>query len=498
MMQELIYALPLTLIFILSIAVIMVDAFTGKNKTVAYYFSIAGLLGVIIAAIYTMTLPSADLAKMAYEGTISKGMLTYGGYAAFFDILFAVAGILTIVAAKPYLTREYGEYKEFYSLIIFAISGMMTIAHASNMVTIFIGIEIMSITFYVLAGFIRTRITSVEAALKYFLLGSFASGFLLYGMAMVYGATGTLQLQEISAKIATGEIVNIYLQIGLALLIIGLSFKVAAFPFHQWAPDVYTGSPTVVTGFMSTAGKAAALVAFIVIAKSLLPTNFGATLINDKLIVVKEFTENATMIIALISAATMLIGNITAIAQKNVKRMLAYSSVAHAGYLMMGIVANNENGFAGIVFYSTAYMLMQIGAFVVVGVLERDDTKFQQISDYSGLRKSHPYLAAVMALFMFSLAGIPPMAGFPGKYLLFTATIQSGYTWLTIVAVVSSIISMWFYIGLVLNMYFKEKEGDALVADVKSSHFTIAVSVIGVIILGILPSFLIDLAKNFF
>ncbi len=498
MIQELIYGLPLTLIFIFAISVILVDAFSGKNKIVTFYYSIISLTLVGLAAIYTLTLPTGDLVKLAYEGTISKGMITFGGYAAFFDILFALAGILTIVASRPFLTREYGEYKEFYSLIVFTISGMMIIAHSNSMVTIFIGIEIMSITFYVLAGFIRTRLISVEAALKYFILGSFATGFLLYGMSLIYGATGSLQLNEIAAKVASGDVLNIYLQIGLALLIIGLSFKVAAFPFHQWAPDVYTGSPTVVTGFMSTAGKAAALVAFIIIAKSLIPTNFPAQLIDEKMLLIKEYASNATFIIAIISAATMLIGNITAIAQKNVKRMLAYSSVAHAGYLLMGIVANNENGFAGIIFYSTAYMFMQIGAFVIVGVLERDSDKFQQISDYAGLRKSHPYLAALMAVFMFSLAGIPPMAGFPGKYMLFTAAIHSGYTWLTIIAVISSIISMWFYIGLVLNMYFKEKEGEALVADVKSSHFTLAICLAGVFLLGILPSFLIDLAKSFF
>ncbi len=498
MIQELLYGLPLTLIFIFAISVILVDAFSGKNKAITFYYSLTGLFAVIFAAIYTMSIPQGDLVKVAFDSTISKGMLTYGGFAAFFDILFASAGILTIIAARPYMRREYAEYKEFYSIIIFTISGMMIIAHANSLLTIFVGIEIMSIAFYVLAGFIRTRLTSIEAALKYFILGSFATGFLLYGMSMIYGATGSLQLNEIAAKVASGEVLNIYLQIGFALLIIGLSFKVAAFPFHQWAPDVYTGSPTVVTGFMSTAGKAAALAAFIIIVKSILPSHFPAQLIDEKMLAIKEFSSNATFIIAIISAATMLIGNITAIAQKNVKRMLAYSSVAHAGYLLMGIVANNENGFAGIIFYSTAYMFMQLGAFVIVGVLERNGDNFQSLDDYAGLRKSQPYLAAVMAVFMFSLAGIPPMAGFPGKYMLFAATISAGYTWLTIVAVISSVISMWYYIGLVLNMYFKDKEGEPLVADIKSTHIVIAITFAGVMILGILPSYLIDLAKSFF
>ena len=496
--KEFLYGLPIVLITVLSVVTILVDAFTGKNKKISYYFNIFGLLAVLASAVYSLTIPQSDITAMMAGDTITKGQITFGGYAAILDIVFCLAGILTIIASSPYLRREFTEYKEYYSLIIFSINGMILISHASNMLVLFIGIEIMSIAFYILAGFIRTRLSAIEAALKYFLLGAFASGFLLYGMAMIYGATGTMNLHEIGQIIHSGTVDLTYFKIGIGLLIVGLSFKVAAFPFHQWAPDVYHGSPTVVTGFMSTAGKAAAIIAFVIVGKSLFKLDFAADVVNDTALAIKNINETAIMIIAFISAITMLIGNITAVVQKNVKRMLAYSSVAHAGYLLMGIVANNPAGWSGVVFYSAAYMFMQIGAFIVVSVLERDNEKNMMLDDYAGLKNSHPYLAAVMAIFMFSLAGIPPFAGFPGKYMLFAAAIEAGYTWLTIVAVVSTVISIYFYIGLIVYMYFKDKEGEALQVETKGYGFTLAVSTIAVFLLGIFPTFLIDLAKRFF
>ncbi|MCX6147566.1 MAG: NADH-quinone oxidoreductase subunit N, partial [Candidatus Kapabacteria bacterium] len=315
---------------------------------------------------------------------------------------------------------------------------------------------------------------------------SFATGFLLYGMAMIYGATGSMDLTIISAKIVNGNINSQnYLTLGFAMILIGLSFKAAAFPFHQWAPDVYSGSPTVVTAFMSTAGKAAAMIAFIIVARSLMP--YG---IHDAQTLL--MTQKAQLVIAIISALTMLIGNITALVQKNIKRMLAYSSVAHAGYLLMGIVANNSNGWKGIVFYSSAYMLMQIGAFVVLSVLEKDTDKNLELSDYAGLSKKHPALAAMMTIFMLSLAGIPPMAGFFGKYMIFASAIQAGFVWLVIVAVISSIISVYFYIGLIVYMYFKEPVVE-LEGEAGSANIALYLATFGILFLGILPFLLDDL-----
>jgi NADH-quinone oxidoreductase subunit N len=496
MLNEIIIGFPIYLISALSILLVLVDAFTGKNKSIAFYFSLISLITVAIASVYTLSISDSVFSAFNPQDSVSKGMLRFGSYTSIFDLIFCTAGILTILAGKPYLEREYEDYKEFYTLIVISVTGMIMIAHSANLLMIFIGIEIMAISFYILAGFIRTRLIGIEAALKYFLLGAFATGFLLYGMAMVYGGTKSFDLNHITTALLSGNVDLLYFKIGFGLIIVGLSFKVAAFPFHQWAPDVYQGSPTIVTGFMSTAGKAAALVAFIIIGKSFLPV-IAPDMVSDATMQIQKFTHDARMIIAFIAAATMLLGNIVAIVQTNIKRMLAYSSIAHAGYLLMGIVANNAMGWSGIIFYSAAYMFMQIGAFIIVSVLERDNNKLE-LSEYSGLSHNHPWLAALMAIFMFSLAGLPPFAGFPGKYMLFVSVIEGGYTWLTIVAVVSSIISMYFYIGLVLNMYFKEQSGDALKADIRSSKISLAISLIFVFILGILPSFLMELAKRYF
>lgn len=494
MTNEIIYGMPLFLIMALSVLVLLVDAFTGKNKVIAYYFSIFSLLAVAVSAAMTIFpgVPSENIVK-----TISGNSILFGGYSAFFDIIFCVAGIMTIFASKPYMKREFDEYKEYYSLILFAVAGMMMIAHSNSMLMLFIGIELMSIVFYILSGFIRTKIKAVESALKYFLLGSFASGFLLYGMALLYGATGSIVFPDMLDIIIAGKADMTYLKIGFVMILIGLAFKAAAFPFHQWAPDVYHGAPTVSTAFMSTAGKAAALIAFIIVAKSIIPAEVAIASISEGSLKLTEFSDTARQVIAALAALTMLVGNISALVQKNVKRMLAYSSVAHAGYLLMGIVANNENGWSGIMFYATAYMFMQIGSFVIVGIIENKDERMN-FENYAGLRKNHPWLAALMAIFMFSLAGIPPFAGFPGKYMLFVAAIEGGYTWLTVVAVISTIISMYFYIGLVLQMYFKDSENPVLITDISSAKVTLTISVIFVFLLGILPNSLIELARQLF
>ncbi|MBL7974158.1 MAG: NADH-quinone oxidoreductase subunit N, partial [Candidatus Kapabacteria bacterium] len=419
-----------------------------------------------------------------YHGTAFQNMITVGGYSAFFDVLFLIGGLLTLFAGRPYIAREHFDHDEFYSLIMFSVAGMMVIGHSNNLLISFIGIEIMSVSFYVLSGYLRKSIRSIESALKYFLLGSFATGFLVFGIALLYGATGTLEFPAMHAAVVADKLnfPNL-LTVGIALVLIGLSFKAAAFPFHQWAPDVYEGAPTVVTAFMSTAGKAASLSALIPVIAAVVPqTNW-----------------KVGMVLAVISAATMLVGNISAVVQSNIKRMLAYSSVAHAGYLMMGFVANNPNGMTGVLFYSAAYLFMQIGAFVIVSLIEKENDGNLQLADYAGLSKRNPVLAALMALFMFSLAGIPPMAGFFGKYYLFIAAVEAGYTWLTIVAVISSMISVYFYIGLVVTMYFKDST-DTTEQDSKPglAGVTLAISCAFVIILGLFPQLIEKLAHSFF
>jgi NADH-quinone oxidoreductase subunit N len=491
MNSEIYLSLPIILIAGFGLLAVTFDAFI-KSKNVGYFISILGLLAAGIAAGFTLFEQPTLLTPSNPELLLSAGLIKFGGYTAFFDLIFCVAGLLTIFSSRPFFRREYEEYNEYYSILLFAVTGMMTISHANHMLTLFIGIEIMSICFYVMAGFIRTNKFSVEAALKYFLLGAFATGFLVYGMALVYGTTGSMSIPIITNAVQIGVSNPTILLIGIGLMIVGLSFKVAIFPFHQWAPDVYTGAPTVVTGFMSTAGKAAALIAFIIVGRAVMPSME----IGDP---TKYFdTHNIQMILAILSAATMLVGNITALVQKNVKRMLAYSSVAHAGYLLMGIVANNQMGWSGIGFYAMSYMFMQIGAFAVVGVIERKNAKNLDLSDYSGLGQTSPMLAALMALFMLSLAGIPPMAGFLGKYYLFIAAVDSGFTWLTIVAVISSMISVYFYIGLIVYMYFKQPGENKITIKLGGEGITLIISAICIILFGVYPTAIVDILSKCF
>ncbi|MFN4769880.1 MAG: NADH-quinone oxidoreductase subunit N [Candidatus Kapaibacterium sp.] len=472
MLQELLLASPLSVLSLLSVICIVVDALTPKSERLTFMFAGFSMLISMVLA----------MATFGAHGTVFQGMITVGGYASFFDVVFCMAGILTLFAARPYILRENIEHDEFYSLTLFAVAGMSVIAHAHNLLMTFIGIEIMSVCFYVLAGYFRSNERSTESALKYFLLGAFATGFLVFGMSFVYGATGSLDYSVIREHVQAGAL-NFprLLALGTGLIVVGLGFKVAVVPFHQWVPDVYEGSPTVVTAFMSTAGKAASLCALLPLIAVVVPQGHHGPL------------QGA---LAVLSALTMLVGNITAVVQTNVKRMLAYSSVAHAGYLLIGFVAMNERGGTGIVYYAVAYMFMQMGAFIVVSLVETSNNGRLQLSDYAGLSKHHPVLAALMALFMFSLAGIPPMAGFFGKYYLFIAAVEAGYTWLTVVAVISSMISVYFYIGLVVLMYFKDPVSDTVEArEGSTAGLTLFVCTTFVLLLGFFPGVLASLSS---
>ena len=473
MVQDLLFTAPFTFLSVMAIIAMVLDALIVNSSRITFIFSAITLLISGILGISTFGL----------HGIGFNGMVTGGGFAAYFDILFSIGGLLTILTSRQYLQRENIEHDEFYSLVLFAVAGMMLIAHSNHLLILFIGIEVMSVSFYILSGYMRNNAKSVESSLKYFLLGAFATGFLVYGIALIYGSTGSMDYNQIALNINNNALnFPALLPVGVALIVIGLSFKAAAFPFHQWAPDVYQGAPTIVTAFMSTAGKAAAFAAFIPIVTVLMPSA----------------PVKLQMIFAVMSAATMLIGNISALAQSNIKRMLAFSSVAHAGYIMMGLVSGSQYGYSGIVFYLTAYMFMQIGSFIIVAILERNGEKYLELSDYAGLSKRHPVLAAFMTIFMLSLAGIPPFAGFFGKYFLFTAAIDAGFLWLTLVGVLSSIISVYFYIGLIVKMYFTEPEGQREDNEVGMSGLSLIITIAGVIVLGILPSGILSIASNLF
>jgi NADH-quinone oxidoreductase subunit N len=358
---------------------------------------------------------------------------------------------------------------------------MILMASAVDLVIIFLGLELMSLCLYVLAGFHRTKTQSNEAALKYFLLGAFVTGFLLYGIALIYGATGTTNLITISRSISEYSSNSLFL-LGVGLMAMSFSFKVSAAPFHMWAPDVYEGSPTTVTAFMSTAAKAAGFAAFIAV-------------------FVRSFAfaeTNVNVILGWLAAASMVVGNITAIAQTNVKRLLAYSSIAHAGYMLTGIAAGNPEGQIGILFYLAAYVVMNIGAFAVISLLEREDGGGLTLNDYAGLSSQQPVLAALLSVFLFSLAGIPPLAGFFGKYYVFLAAVKAGMTWLAIVGVLTSLVSVYYYLNIVVLMYFKEGQGQVAAKPAKATLIAIGIAAILVLGFGLYPSSVLSFAQRVF
>lgn len=473
MVIDLLYGLPLTLISASCLVTIALSAILKNNTKVIFAVSIAGLVLTLTAALFPFK-----------HGVIFQGMIRVGVLPSFFDILFCGAALLTAIVSRAYYQRLRAEHDELYLMILLATSGMMLMTHANHLLTFFIGIEIMSVSFYVLSASLRHHPGSVESGLKYFLMGAFATGFLLYGIALIYGATGGA-MEYSAIRLGAGQtIMPLLLLAGTGLLIIGLCFKIAAFPFHLWAPDVYQGAPTTITAFMSTAGKAAAFSAF---------WSFLS-------VVIPEGTREADKIyqlLAILSALSMLFGNITAASQSNVKRMLAYSSVAQAGYMMMALVAGSKLGQAGLMLYIASYLFTQIGALIIVSLLEEQYGENLTFSDYAGLSASHPVLAGLLAVFMFSLLGLPPLAMFFGKYYLFMASIQAGFTWLSVVAALSTVISAYFYLGLIVTMYFKTAPEGAPEPKALTSGlvgFPLIISMVGVILLGLLPTLILQFA----
>jgi NADH-quinone oxidoreductase subunit N len=462
---------PLVSLVLFSFMTLIVESW-GKDKPVLSYW--VSLLGVAVSLVLSFGHLGAGI-------PVFGGMLLQGGFAGYCNLIFLSSALLTILLSRGYLERMECHRGEFYILILFSTVGMMLMAGALNLITVFLGIELMSVSLYVLAGFMRKKERSNESALKYFLLGAFATGFLLYGIALIYGTSGTTDLVAISKLFPQLSHNPIFL-VGCGLLVVAFSFKIAAVPFHMWAPDVYEGAPTTVSGFMSTGAKAAAFATFL-------------------LVFVRVFDIAGTslsQVIAVIAAASMIVGNITAVAQTNVKRMLAYSSIAHAGYMLSGIAAANVEGETGILFYLLAYTFVNVGAFGIVSMMERQDDKKLNFEDYAGLSARRPALALLMTIFMFSLAGIPPFAGFFGKYYVFLAAVKANLTWLAILGVLTSLISVYYYLRLVVLMYFREGDADLDHSVPRRSMIALAIAAISIVVLGLYPSLIVDLTRSFF
>ena len=463
--SDVIASLPLLAVSVLALIVMVIEAAMKRGENIVFGVSLAGL------AVTAGTVAATS----GMHCTGFHGMILGGGYASIISMLVVVVCASTILLSKSYLEKEKINYSEFYALLLFATAGMIMMGSALDLIVVFLGIELMSVCLYVLAGFFRKRPKSNESALKYFLLGSFATGFLLYGIALIYGATGSTNYSTIAQQISQLQ-QPVLFWIGISLLIVGFSFKVAAVPFHMWVPDVYEGAPTPVSGFMSTGAKAAAFSAL------LLFLSRAVTLPVPRLI----------EILAILSAVSMVVGNVFALAQNNLKRMLAYSSVAHAGYILAGITAGNSTGQTGVIYYLVAYSFMNLGAFGILSILEKEDDKNLTFDDYLGLWYRKPALASLMALFMFSLAGIPPFAGFFGKYYVFAAAVSGGFTWLAIIGVLASLVSVYYYLRLVVVMFFRDSQQTEDIAVPAGGMIALLVSAIVIIVIGLFPSLLLQ------
>lgn len=450
----------------LALIVLLIDLLIKKKEIIA-------LISMVGVAFVALTL-------FGSHGITFGTMFISDGYSTFFKFIFFINVILSVLISIKYIAVERVNYGEYYSLILFSTIGMMIMASAGDLIVLYLGLELMALSTYVLAGFIRHNIRSNEAALKYFLLGAFSSAFLLYGISIIYGLTGTTDLRAIASFISErGLTDNFSLLLSVIFLTVAFGFKIAAAPFHMWAPDVYEGAPTSITAFMSVGPKAAGF--------AVLGRVFMVAFVSVKV--------DWVAILIPISILTMAVGNIVALSQTNIKRMLAYSSIAHAGYALLGIITANNEGLASMMNYLMIYAFMNIGAFAVIIMLRSEGFKGEDINDYEGLAKTHPLSAALMLIFMFSLTGIPPTAGFIGKLYLFMSAINAGYTWLVVIAVIFSAISAYFYLRIVMYMYMREPKTVVSLTTSPATGIALGVTTVAVLLIGVLPSFLLELAR---
>lgn len=420
--------LPGIITAVAGLIVITIEALKHGNKSV-FWITAVSVLAALFFAIQDLGMPMQEA---------FSGMLVYGGSAAFGNVIILVGTLFCVFLSSEYLKDIDHNYSEVYAMVLFATSGMLCLAGANDLISLFLGLETMSICLYVLAGLIKEEKTGAEGALKYFLLGAFSTGFLLYGSALLYGATGSTSLPAIGAA-ASGDLLFVA---GAALLLVGFLFKISAVPFHMWTPDVYQATPTTLTAYMATASKAATFVAMILVLSRALP--------------VVEGLDWQTVLVV-ISILTMIFGNIIALVQDNVKRMLAYSSIAHAGYALVGLAAGTTEGYNAVLFYLFAYTLMNVGAFGVIAYYERNKgLDFTDVNNLAGLGFKKPVMGVMMSIFLFSLAGIPPFVGFVGKYYVFAAAINANMITLAVIGVLASAASVYYYLRVMVYLYFRE------------------------------------------
>jgi NADH-quinone oxidoreductase subunit N len=471
--------LPVLVLAAYALLVLLLTPFFRRDNWVHGW---SPLLGITLAGYFTVRLWWKWLDEGAME--TAHGMVRLDGFGILFSLILLVVGALSILASMRFLERERADHGEFYALMLLGLAGMLVMVNTTHLIMVLIGLEVFSVSLYVLTGLTRSRIASVEASLKYFLLGAFSSGFLVYGLALLYGAAGTLRMEEIAVVVAAGP--SRLLWLGMGMVLIGLTFKIAAVPFHFWVPDVYQGAPTNVTGFMAAATKTVAFAALL----RFLSGAFGGQ------------TAIWVPMVTVLSILTMTVSNLVALAQTNVKRLLAFSSISHAGYLLIAVVSRPDRGVSAIIFYLAAYAFMTVGAFVVAAAVGRGDEQAESgydLAAWAGLGWRRPGLGVAMSVFLFSLAGIPPTAGFLGKYVIFQAAVESNHYLLAIVGVLNAVVGAYYYLRVIVTMWMKEPETEEVPLPVSPGvALVLIVAVVGVFYLGLAPNALLEAARGLY
>jgi NADH-quinone oxidoreductase subunit N len=462
--SSLIAIVPMCCVAATAIAAMVAEAFREPGEQMP--IGPLGAIGLVGAGIASAALWNSN--------ATSFGVVVADNFGLFITWILIVVGLLSLAFSAPMIERERLPQGEYYALMLFAVAAMMLMATATDLLVIFLALEVLSLAVYVLTGIRRDNPLATEAAFKYFLLGGFSSAFFLYGIAFTYGVTGSTRLDRIGSLIAAQAAAPTPMPLlAVGLLLVGFSFKVSAVPFHMWTPDAYEGAPPAVTGFMSTGVKAAAFAAFVRVFLAAFEPLRG------------EWSD----LVWIIAAATMIVGAVVGVVQSNVKRMLAYSSIAHAGFLLVALVSANDVGKGAVLFYLLAYAVANLGAFGIISLLDTADWPNDRVRDYAGLWNEHPGLAALMTVFLLSLGGFPPLAGFIAKWYVFSAAVKAGYYWLAIIGVLTSVVSVFFYLRIVIMMYMTPSESPARFPRVpRLAGAALMVSAILVFYLGILPT----------
>jgi len=463
--------LPETILIVVGTLLMILEGLAGeRNRKNLAPLALAGILGAM----------GATVAAAGNPGSAFNDMIMADGYGAFFRMVVLVVGLLAVLCSASYLTRERADSGEFYALVLYSLVGQCILATANELIMVFIGLEISSIATYVLAGYLRDDKRNNESALKYFLLGSFATAFLLYGVSWIYGVTGSTNLEVIRRVLENPEsgASPVLVGVAAALMFVGFAFKVSAVPFQVWAPDVYQGAPAPVSAFMSAGPKAAAFAVLLRVYTTAFPS----------------VGDNWELVIWITALATMVVGNFAALTQSNLKRILAYSSIAHAGYVLVAVTAHSQIGTAAAMFYLAAYAFMNVGAFAVVTHFARQGEKYVELNDLAGLGEKQPATAALFTIFLFSLLGVPLTGGFFGKFYIFKAAIDSNLIWLTVLGLLNSAVAAYYYLRIIVVMYFHEasEAAQTLPAPARGIRLALWGSALATLFLGVFPSFVLD------